>query len=156
MIPSPKGDEHEQSYEIGVNKHWYPFTRIPDVRRFEVKLNPFDPIFAMYGIRKRFSPTIEFEKFKNEKFNRYMSAQLNRLENARIGKIACRFDFGSEEEFLKGTYEYSEFIKTKNVYVRNVVRRTHPNPTLYFRIVSSLLKYSRVFFVRQLMLTEPK
>jgi hypothetical protein len=129
---------------------------IPDVRRFEVKLNPFDPIFAMFGIRKRFSPNIEFEKFDNERFNRYMDVQLMRLENARIGKIVRESDFPTKEVFLKETYPTYVTDKLRNVIVRRKVRRTKPNPALYFRIATSLLKYSRVFFVRQMMLTEPR
>ena len=35
-------------------------------------------------------------------------------------------------------------------------RHTRPDTKLYFRIAESLIKYSRVFFVRQLMLTEPR
>jgi hypothetical protein len=62
----------------------------------------------MYGIRKRFSPDIEFEKFGNKKFNRYMDIQLRRLEVARIGKIALRSEYFSLKEFAKKTYESEE------------------------------------------------
>ncbi len=113
-IPSPKGDEFEGPYEIGVKKYWYPFKPIPNVRSFEVELKAFDPIFAMFGIKKRFDPTIKFKKYTNHKYNKYMEHCLRRLHKAR-GK-----------------------------------------PLLYFRISMSLIRHSRVFFVRQLMLTEPK
>lgn len=100
MTPSTtKGDEHEDSLSDVENEiAWYPFKPIPNVKRFEVKLRAYDPIFAMFGIRKRFSPTIEFEKFENRKFNRYMEKQLVRLENARVGKIADRSHFDSESD----------------------------------------------------------
>ena len=82
---------------------------------------------------------MEFEKFENYKFNRYMEFQLQRLENARIGKIVTRNDYSTDKEFMENTY--------KCIYKRKVVRRTKPNADLYFRISASLIKYSTVFFV---------
>ena len=113
-IPTPNGDEFEGPYEVGVKVYWYPFQPIPNVRSFEVELKAFDPIFAMFGIRRRFDPAIKFKKHTNNKYNRYMEHCLKRLFFAL------------------------------------------DNPTLYFRISMSLIKHSRVFFARQLMLTEPK
>jgi hypothetical protein len=117
-----------------------------------VELNAFDPIFAMFGIRKRFSPTIKTEKFENQKFNRYMEHQLRRLEECKIGKLVTESEFSSKEEFLSKTYE------TLEDYGYAIVpsRRTLPNSLLYFKIVSAILKNSKVFFVRQLMHTEGK
>jgi hypothetical protein len=94
MIPSsPDGDEHEESYEIGDKSYWYPFKPIPDVKEFEIELNAYDPIFAMFGIKRRFSPLIKYTKYKNAKYNRYMGHCLSRLEDARIGKIVVESDF---------------------------------------------------------------
>jgi len=164
-IPSPNGDDTEGFDEVGVKdkdkikdlwfrneKYWYPFKPIPDVKHFEVELNAFDPIFAMFGIRKRFSPTIKTEKFENQKFNRYMEHQLRRLEECKIGKLVTESEFSSKEEFLSKTYE------TLEDYGYAIVpsRRTLPNSLLYFKIVSAILKNSKVFFVRQLMHTEGK
>jgi len=152
MIPSPNGDEHEGPYEVGVKAHWYPFKPIPNVKDFEVELNAFDPIFAIFGIKKRFSPNIKFTKYINHRYNRYMEHCLKRLELARIGKVVFKKDYTSREEYLKSTYEYV----TTTSGTRIKMRRTHPNPDLYFRIVTSLLRHSRIFFVRQLMFTEKK
>jgi hypothetical protein len=152
-------DEDEESYDVGEKEHWYPFKQIPDVKRFEVELNAFDPIFAMFGIRKRFAPKITFEKYENRRFNRYMDFQLQRLEDARIGKLKTVSDYDSYGEFINSTYERSYVVGPKGsskVRIKRTGRFSKPNPILYFRIVTSLLKYSRVFFVRQLMLTEPK
>jgi hypothetical protein len=62
------------------------------------------------------------------------------------------------KEFAKKTYESEERLwsSKQKRYVRVTVRRTLPDSRLYFRIVSSLLKHSRIFFIRQMMLTEPK
>jgi len=81
--PSPNGDEFEGPYEVGVKKHWYPFKPIPNVRSFEVELKAFDPIFAMFGIRRRFDPAIKFTKHTNHKYNRYMEHSLRRLHKTR-------------------------------------------------------------------------
>lgn len=162
VTPSSNGDEHEEVPNKYTGKEcWYPFTPIPDVRQFEVELNAFDPIFAMFGIRKRFSPTIKFKKYENEKFNRYMEHQLNRLEDARLGKRTHEGNYSSEEEFMEKTYECIERewipISKKYGYFMTIkIRRTLPNEKLYFKIVTSLLKHSRVFFLRQVMLTEPR
>jgi len=97
MTPPPAADEHDEDpneYD-GDKELWYPFMPIPDVGQFEIELNAFDPIFAMFGIRKRFSPTIKFKKYENSKYNRYMAKQLQRLEDARIGKVASENDFTS-------------------------------------------------------------
>jgi len=164
-IPSPfDGDDTEVSDNEGekdsdnkiewirTEEYWYPFKPIPDVRHFEVELNAFDPLFAMFGIKKRFSPTIKTEKFVNEKYNRYMEHQLRRLDLCKKGKIVTEKDFSSKEEFLANTYETLEDYG----YALVPARRTLPNSVLYFKIVSALLKRSKVFFVRQLMHTEPK
>jgi hypothetical protein len=97
MTPSsPEGDEpKEEPPEVGDEAAWYPFKPVPNVRHFEIELKAFDPLFAMFGIRKRFSPSIKFEKFSNHKYNRYMECQLRRLEDARIGKLASEDDFTS-------------------------------------------------------------
>jgi hypothetical protein len=95
MTPSsPEGDEpKDEPPEVGDTAVWYPFKPVPNVRHFEVKLRAIDPLFAMFGIKKRFSPIIKFEKFVNHKFNRYMEIQLTRLEDARVGKLASEDDF---------------------------------------------------------------
>jgi hypothetical protein len=220
MTPSSsEGDEHENPYEVEDESAWYPFKPIPNVRQFEVELKAFDPIFAMFGIKKRFSPTIKFEKFENNKYNRYMERQLQRLEDARIGKKAYEDDFTSvqlvlisnkkviktfnsinecmeslinstddanfidiaefyekmycNEQFLweekpvflikkfrmddwsEQTYESTEKVNKQNSAIIKV-RRYKPNSKLYFRIVTSLLKHSKVFFMRQVMMSEPR
>jgi hypothetical protein len=214
VTPPPTADEHEETPNeyTGDKECWYPFTPIPNVRQFEVELNAFDPIFAMFGLRKRFSPTFKFEKFENGKYNRYMARQLARLEKARLGKIVVESDYTTikvietsskeileifstidecrkgldidevrivheylatreqfpwnnklvsiewhefnEQEWNSKTYESRERKKNTNSWI--IVRRTLPDGKLYFRIVTSLLKYSRVFFMRQIMLSEPR
>ena len=85
---------------------WYPFKPVPNVRSFEVELKAFDPIFAMFGIRKRFSPAIKFTKFENRKYNKYMEHMLTRLEYARVGKEVYKENYSSYDEFIKSTYVY--------------------------------------------------
>jgi hypothetical protein len=81
--PTSKGDVFEGPYEREDTEAWYPFNPIPNVRKFEVRVLGFDPIFAMFNIRKRFAPAIEFEKHVNNPMNRYMERQLIRLEACR-------------------------------------------------------------------------
>jgi len=135
---------------------WYPFRPIPNVRTFEVQLSGFDWMFAVFGIRKRMKPKMEFEQFENHKLNRYMEHQLTRLENARIGKIAVREDFNSDQDWHSKTYESRERIKIGKGYIRTRVRRYKPNPELYFIICDSLIKHSTVFFAWQLSQSLPK
>jgi hypothetical protein len=93
--PDSAGDILEQISEKEDNRAWYPFNPIPNVRRFEVKLRGFDPIFAMFSIKRRFDPEIEFEKYINHPMNRYMEQQLKRLERARkSGNAKLYFKLG--------------------------------------------------------------
>jgi len=117
-----------------------------------VELNAFDPIFALFGIRKRFSPTIKTERFTNQKYNRFMENQLRRLHNCKYGKIVTVNDFSSEEEFLSKTVE----TMVNYGFAITKARMIPPNRKLYFRIVSGLLQRSKVFFLRQLLHTKPK
>lgn len=164
-IPSPHGDVSDNSDKEGDKdnvkdedqwfrntKYWYPFKPIPDVKHFEVELNAFDPIFALFGIRKRFSPTIKTERFTNQKYNRFMENQLRRLHNCKYGKIVTVNDFSSEEEFLSKTVE----TMVNYGFAITKARMIPPNRKLYFRIVSGLLQRSKVFFLRQLLHTKPK
>lgn len=153
VIPTPDGDEPKEYKEVGDERLWYPFQPVPNVRQFEIELNAFDPIFAMFGIRKRFSPTIKFEKFENHKYNKYMEHQLYRLERARTGWKEYVVKHGNKA--LQTSEEIIDAASNGYELTRETIEHP-PNPELYFRIVTSLLKHSKVFFMRQVMLTEPR
>jgi hypothetical protein len=76
-------DEYEGPFEQVNKRAWYPFKPIPNVRRFEVRILGFDPVYALFNIRKRFAPAISFSKYSNLRHNRYMEFQLVRLDKAR-------------------------------------------------------------------------
>lgn len=59
---------------------WGPFKRLPNVRKFKVKIKDYDRLFLKYGIKKRNQPEMVFEKYNNGKINRYVAHQLKRLE----------------------------------------------------------------------------
>jgi hypothetical protein len=125
MTPSSsEGDEHENPYEVEDESAWYPFKPIPNVRQFEVELKAFDPIFAMFGIKKRFSPTIKFEKFENNKYNRYMERQLQRLEDARIGKKAYEDDFTSVQLVLISNKKVIKTFNSINECMESLINST--------------------------------
>lgn len=99
-------------------------------------------MFAVFGIRKRMKPKMEFEQFTNSRYNKYMEHQLTRLEKARIGFKKTLID-GKEltnEEIIKLTESDPDF--NNKIKVIDIP----PNPKLYFRICESLIKYSTVFF----------
>jgi len=138
MTPSsPDGDELEKGPpEIGDEGAWYPFKTVPNVRTFKVTLRAFDPIFALFGIRKRFSPIIEFDKFKNHKYNRYMENQLQRLEDARIGKMASRHDF----------YEIQMINVSKSKVVETFTSYTKCAEALFGDDGVSSIEHSAIYF----------
>jgi hypothetical protein len=61
--------------------HLYrPFKKIPDIKKFEIMLSNYDVVYAAFGIRKRWSPTLSFTPYKNRSMNRYLLNQKFRLE----------------------------------------------------------------------------
>lgn len=56
-----------------------PWVRLPNVRKFEIKLNHLDPLFGIFGIKKRYKPSIVFEPYEGHKLNRYLEHQILRL-----------------------------------------------------------------------------
>lgn len=58
-----------------------PFRLLPNVRKFRVKINDWDKLFLKYGIKKRISPSMKFEKYNNGKLNRYVRHQLMRMKH---------------------------------------------------------------------------
>lgn len=60
------------------------YRRLPDVKEFRVKIQDFDPLFEEHGIKKRFAPLLEFERYSNRPLNRYIEHQEKRLEKYRI------------------------------------------------------------------------
>jgi hypothetical protein len=78
----------------------------------------------MFGIKKRFSPTIKFEKFENNKYNRYMERQLQRLEDARIGKKAYEDDFTSVQLVLISNKKVIKTFNSINECMESLINST--------------------------------
>jgi len=60
-------------------KHWLPFTRLPNVREFRVEIREMDEIFGKHGVRKRKKPILKYAPYNNKQCNRYMYHQLKRM-----------------------------------------------------------------------------
>ena len=63
----------------------HPWKELPNVQLFRIKeLSVFHPILEAAGINKRmYSPTIESEKYRNSRINRYVRIQFDRLNKNR-------------------------------------------------------------------------
>jgi hypothetical protein len=83
LAPSRVASDESNTPDLG-SSAWYPFKRIPDVRVFKISLRNFDQLYALFGIRKRFAPAMEFQKYNNRSANRYALHQLTRMEKALI------------------------------------------------------------------------
>jgi retron-type reverse transcriptase len=93
-----------------------PFKKIPDVRKFEIELSNYDVLYAAMGIRKRWSPTLHFTRYKNCSMNRYILNQKRRL-------VKC-LDLGKTEEFFK----ISQFlIRHSKVFFISQLNHSQPN-----------------------------
>jgi len=60
-----------------------PWVKIPNVKSFNVQLNLHDPMFALFGIKKRYKPTLMLEGYKSNGMNRYLEHQILRLSKAK-------------------------------------------------------------------------
>jgi hypothetical protein len=58
--------------KTNVEHGWSPFRPLPNVRKFKVRINDYDPVFKDHGIDKRLPPEFKFDKYTNGKLNRYM------------------------------------------------------------------------------------
>jgi len=55
------------------------FRPLPNASKFQICLSKFDVLFAMFGIRKRFAPKLDFELYKNHGLNRFLDRMLIKL-----------------------------------------------------------------------------
>lgn len=64
-------------------RYWYPFKPLPNVRKFTIELQSFDPLFAAFGLKKRLQPITKWEPYENNRMNRYLLHQLKSMELLR-------------------------------------------------------------------------
>lgn len=69
-----KSKENERDKNI-----WGPFQKLPNVRKFNVEISDFDPLFQEYGINKRLAPKLKYTNHRNNHLNKYMEHQLKRM-----------------------------------------------------------------------------
>ena len=62
------------------NTHW---VKIPNSRKFIVRVSGWNVVAAYFGIRLKNTPTFESEKFLNGPYNRYMIKQIKRLKGLK-------------------------------------------------------------------------
>lgn len=55
------------------------WTKLPNVRGFSVKVSPWDWVFAIFGLRKRLTPKLQFHPYSNLDSNRYVEYMYQRL-----------------------------------------------------------------------------
>lgn len=60
-------------------KHWGPFRKLPNVRKFRVIVKDYDPLFKRFGITKRLPVELKYEPHANNKYNRYLNHQFRRM-----------------------------------------------------------------------------
>jgi hypothetical protein len=83
-IGDPLIKERWNSYGNDPNKNSFsilPFKKLPNVRKFRVEISDYDDLFKKHGIKKRLPPRFTFEKYANERHNRYMVKQLKRMSH---------------------------------------------------------------------------
>lgn len=64
------GSDPDKTYDG--QRGWSPFRPLPNVRKFKVRINDYDPVFKDHGIEKRLPPEFKFDKYTNARLNRYM------------------------------------------------------------------------------------
>lgn len=66
---------------------WAPFTRIPNVRSFEVKTSGFDKVFDFFGIKRRVAPVMEYSLYRNQSCIRYVKFTVTRLRSVKSNRL---------------------------------------------------------------------
>jgi hypothetical protein len=56
-----------------------PWVRLPNVKSFNVQLKTPNPIYAIFGIKRNYAPTLMLEEYKLRKINRFIEHQVRRL-----------------------------------------------------------------------------
>jgi len=69
---------------------WGPFKKLPNVRKFRVEISNYDEIFLKHGVKKRLQPKFTFERYNNQKLNRYMEHQLKRMHTTKSSTVYWR------------------------------------------------------------------
>lgn len=81
--PAP-GSGPEKSVVDDMPQAW---KKLPDIRDFAIKIRPYDWLFLLFGLLKRFPPKLQFWKWKNAKKNNYVSYMFARLrKQVQIGE----------------------------------------------------------------------
>lgn len=63
------------------NFDWRPFKRLPDARKFTIVIKGLDWLFALFGFKKNWKPRLQFEVYKNKRYNRYSMQVLKKLDS---------------------------------------------------------------------------
>jgi len=56
-----------------------PWKKLPNIRDFAIKVRPYDWVFLLFGILKRFPPELDFVGWRNATPNRYVDYMFKRL-----------------------------------------------------------------------------
>ena len=67
-----------------VARPWHP---LPNVKKFKIKLRPWDWLFMLAGLTKRTQPKLEFHTWKNAPMNRYVDYMFKRLRKQVENKL---------------------------------------------------------------------
>jgi len=65
-----------------------PWSYFPNITDFEIKLTGFNKTLEAIGIEKSNPPILSFNKYVNQKMNRYLENQIRRLEKLRNNPVA--------------------------------------------------------------------
>jgi len=85
---------------IHIGKEKTPWTQLPNVSAFTVKMGKIDQFFAFFGLKKRYNTEIELIPHQNKQANRYAIHQIRRLTKARKQKNS-RLYFGMADILMK-------------------------------------------------------
>lgn len=115
-----------------VADYWSPIRKLPNVQKFRVELNDWDPVFKKHGIKKRIPPDFVWEPHSNNSLNRYLDQILQRMW------------YSTDTEYWRLA---NQLIEHSNVYfvtcLNQVYPRWHRNSKLE-SVISLAIKVKRI------------
>jgi hypothetical protein len=69
---------------------WAPFSKIPNVRTFEVKTSGFNSVFDYFGMKRRVAPVMEYSLYRNQSCIRYVKFTVTKLRNTKSSRLYWR------------------------------------------------------------------
>jgi len=114
--------------KAAVKAEGMPWKPLPNVRSFQVSVNPLEALLEMFGITKRVKPDLLIEPYQNNKYNRYVYMQFKRLETLRnshdkTGYLTKKSTFW----FHKAYWDLAWKLMNSNVYLVMCFRHVFPN-----------------------------